>query len=396
MLKKIIIISALSFIVNADVISFYKSSLNTLQYDKTYSLYENSNKISQSGITYGRYTNFNVDASYSRNNAKLLNRGFNTTNLSLNNTLDLFGKNSYRIKLLSLDLQAKKMSLDIQKEQLFISLTNMIYLYNRTFKYLSLYKKLFDEQAEIYKKLKLLEQSGGISNLDILRFENTLTSFKIKIIAQESELTKMKQQLNLYAPNEQIPSLSTAKLLYAENDFLTQNPLCKLNTIGADKHRSEAQGLNDSYIPVINAGLVYQKLDDPTSYGDNYSFNISIHISFNASIFKEAESLKVEALSLESQNIKYKMQRENQYITRYQNYINATKQLKVLEESLSDYKKSEKGIKAAYMKQHIDFNIYLQVLIQSLHIKKQIIDMKYQRNLEATILNNISSGVVYE
>lgn len=90
------------------------------------------------------------------------------------------------------------------------------------------------------------------------------------------------------------------------------------------------------------------------------------------------------------------MQRKNEYVTRYQDYINAVQQLKVLNENLDDYEQSEKTIKTAYLRQYIDFNTYVQVIVHTLHIKEQIIDMTSKKELEATILNGIASGVIYE
>jgi len=63
---------------------------------------------------------------------------------------------------------------------------------------------------------------------------------------------------------------------------------------------------------------------------------------------------------------------------------------------LHDYEQSEKTIKTAYLRQYIDFNTYTQVVLQTLHVKEQIIELKSKKELEATILNNIASGVIYE
>ena len=149
-------------------------------------------------------------------------------------------------------------------------------------------------------------------------------------------------------------------------------------------------------MPTVTTGVAYQQLDDPTSYGNNYSFNIGLHIPLNQGNKKEAEALKVAALSTQSRSIEIKVQRENEYISRHQAYLNATKELAVLQHSLVAYQKSEKSIKEAYLKQYVDFNTYLQVLTEILGVKEQIITLKYQRDLEATIINAIGSGKIYE
>jgi len=396
MTKKIILLFILSITLNADIIDFYKKTVNTLQYNKRYALSTEANKLSQSGIIYNKYANFSFNADYSKTKAQTLPNTFDTTNITFNDTIDLFGKNSYKIDALALDLQSKKSMLNIQKEQLFISLVNMITLYNKTLQQLSLYKTFLSGQEEIYKKLQKLQQKGAITSMDLLRFKNQLTSLEIKTMNQKNEILKMKKQLHLYAPNQQIPTLQESKILYSKEDFLCKNPKLTRNTLDAQKSLTQAKGLENSYLPEITAGVAYQKLGDPTSYGNNHSFIIGVQIPFNIGNFKEAQALKVKALYLKSKNIQYKIQRQNEYTTRYQDYKNATQQLKVLHANLHDYEQSEKTIKTAYLRQFVDFNTYIQVLVQTLHVKEQIIAIKSKKVLEATILNNIASGVLYE
>lgn len=396
MIKLLIAVFLFSLVLNADVMSYYKNVLETLQYDKTYSLYKNANDVSKESVNYTRYTNFALDASYTNTKAKTLNSSFNTTDVAINDTLDLFGKGSYRVKELSLDLKEKKSLLNLQKEQLFITLVDMLGQYHKVNEQLALHTTLLKEQENIYNKLQVLQQSGAIKSIDLLRFKDTLTALKTKMISEESELNKMQKQLKLYAPNEDIPTLKEIKLLYSKEDFLTYNPSLTINDIKAQRLHTQAESSQNSYLPDVIAGVAYQQLGDPTSYGDNYSFNIGLHIPLNGGDFKQAEAFKAEALTQKSKTIQYKINRENEYTKLYEDYINAQKQLAVLQESLDDYNKSEKTIKIAFLRQYVDYNTYLQVLTQTLNLKEQIIAMKYQESSRATILNMISSGKVYE
>ncbi len=397
MIKKIILILIITIIsLDADIIDFYKKTVNTLQYDKEYILNKKANQLNQSGVKYGKYANFSFNVDYSKTKAKSLTNAFDTTNVTFNDTLDLFGKNSYKIDALRLDLKSQKFLLDIQKEQLFVSLVNMIALYNKTLEQYSLYKSVLNEQKNIYYKLEKLQQKGAISSMDLLRFKNQLTSFEMRLITQKNEILKMKKQLNLYAPNQEIPKLKNSKLLFSEEEFINRDPKLKLNKIDAEKSLVLSKGLEHSYLPDLTIGANYQQLGDPTSFGDNYSFSAGLKIILNPDNFKEAEALKVKALRLKSQNIDYVIQRKNEYIRRYQDYKSAIEQLKVLDKNLKDYKKIEKTIKTAYLRQYVDFNTYMQVLLQTLHIKEQIIELKYKKELEVTILNNIASGIIYE
>lgn len=399
MLKKIVTLSLFAFTLQADMNSFYKDAVQTLQYEKSYKLYAQANKTSQSGVTYSKYANFSVDASYSNTHTKHLpisSGNFNTSDISLSDSIDLFGKNNFKIESLRLDRKATKAQLNEKKEKLFIALANLVTLYNKTSQELQLHKKFLNEQEEIYKKLTLLGQNGDITKLDVLRFKNTLTTLKTKIVSQKQELLKMKKQLSLYAPEQAIPLLDTLKVLLSKEAFMSHNPQATLNSLNAQIIATEAKGMNNTYLPTVDVDVAYQKLDDPTSYGDNYSVGLRLHVPLNSGDFKEAEALKVQALSKNSQTISYKIQRENEYIGHLQAYQNAFMQLAILQKALPDYEESEKSIKDAYLKQYVDFNTYLQVLKQVLEVKKQMITMQESKNLEATIINTLASGSIYE
>jgi len=399
MLKKILTLSLFTFTLHANMTSFYKDALHTLEYDKSHTLYEKSNKISQSAITYSKYINFSIDTTLTNTHVKFLPTdagSFNTTDISLHDSIDIFGKNNYKIESLLLDRKSTKVQLDERKEQLFIALVNLVTLYNRTLEELQLHQSFLLQQKTIYKKLKLLGENGDITKLDLLRFKNTLTTLDIQIVSMKQMLKKIKQQLNLYAPNEKIPTLDAKKLLFSKEDFIAHNPQATLNSIEAQKKATQAKGLAKSYLPTLDINIAYQKLDDPTAYGDNYSMGVALHLPLNGGDFKEAEALKVSALSLKTQNITYKIQRENEYIGYKQSYQDAVQQLTILEKALSDYEESEVTIKTAYLKQYVDFNTYLQVLKQVLDVKKQIITMKAKKAKMATIINGVASGIIYE
>jgi len=386
----------LSVVVHADILNFYKKTLKTLQYNKTYSLYRESNIGLQESINARRYANLSLDINYAKSRATTLLNPFNTTDISLNDTVDLFGKGSYKVEELALELKVKKGHLDIQKEQLFITLVEMIRLYHQTKEQLSLRKNLLNQQQNIYDKLQKLHKIGAVSQIDLLQFKNNLIWLKREVITKESSLKKMEKELHLYASDQNIPSLNSQKLLYSKDRFISHNPQAKINEISAKQRIVQANSAKHLFLPDVVVGVAYQQLDDPTSYGDNYSFKVGIHMPLNLGDFKQSEALRVNALSLKAKAIEYKLQREREYIKRYYAYQDATKQLKVLYGSLDDYEKSEETMRRAFLKQYVDFNRYLQVLRETLNIKEQIIQLKYQKNAQAIIINMISSGAVYE
>ncbi len=396
MLKKIAIVSLLSLVAHADILDYFQEANHNLQYDKTYSLYKQSNQLSQSAIKSTQYANFNAEVGYARTNAHLLNHGFNSTNFVLSDTMDVFGKNSYKIETLQLDLQSQKASMALQKEQLFISLVTMIAIYHRTLEQENLYQTLFNEQEKMYRKLQILEKNGDITKLDVSRFNNTLTTLQSKIVTLENQATKMQKQLKLYVPNQSIPQLQEHEILYKKHRFLEHNPRQNINEFNAQKQNIQAQALKKSYLPTVTTSLAYQQLDDPTSYGNNYAFSVAVNIPLNQGDKKEAEALKVKALTQQSRAIEYKIQREDEYLQHYQAYSNAQKQLDVLNNSLESYKESQKIVKSAYLQRYVDFNTYIQVVRELLGTKEQIIHFSYQRDLEATIINAIGLGKIYE
>lgn len=229
--KKIILLFLLSSSAFADMTSFFQAAVKNLKYNKSYTLYKQSNKTSQMAVTYSKYTNFSADAAYSKTYAKLLSSApgnFDTTEISLHDTVDLFGKNNYRIQTLRLDTKAKKSELDLKKEQLFITLVDMVALYNQTKAQLAMREELYAKQRAIYKKLEALKQNGNITEVEVLRFKNTLTTLQTSIVAMRQEIAGMRSQLQLYAPHEAIPQLSETRILYTKEAFVHHNPEAKI------------------------------------------------------------------------------------------------------------------------------------------------------------------------
>jgi len=206
----------------------------------------------------------------------------------------------------------------------------------------------------------------------------------------------MKKQLHVFAPAKTIPDLVQNKIMFTEKDFLAHNPSAKINMYDTKKLLATSKGLYDTYLPTVELSVDYQKLNDPTSYGDNHTFSATIHIPLNGGNFKEAEALKVAALSKKTEGTEYKIQRKNEYIGYFQAYQSAKKELDVLQKAYKDYENSEKIITRAYLKQYVDFNTYLQVLQQALGVKMAMINMQIQKKVHAEIINGIASGNIYE
>jgi len=395
-MKKIFLLFFFFVMAQADIIHFYHKSLRTLQYNKNYSLYTQANSLKEKSVTSSRYANFSLDAVYTNTHTDTLPNAFSTTDVALSDTFDLFAKQSYKIEALAYDLKAKKTMIKIKKEQLFISLVNMIAYYQESQEKLRLEESFFTIEQKSYTSLQKLLANGSIKAIDVLRFKNTLTTLQTKIISEKNNIKKMREQLKLYAPHEHIPHLGKVMLHASQKAFLKLNPYKTLNHIEAQKLRTQAQGFEKSYLPEVSVGMAYQQLGDPTGYGDNYAFSATVHMPINMGDFKQSEALKVQALSKQINTIEYDIQRKKEFMTHRYAYLNASKQLNALHSALKDYERSQTSTKKAFMQGYVDFNTYLQVMTKTLHLKEHIITLSYQKRKEATILNDISSGIIYE
>jgi len=398
MFKIMFLLSITTIILNADdnVMLFYKKALETLQFDKIYSLYKESSEISRDSVIYDKYLNFSLETSYSKTKTDDIPNPFYTTDFSISDKIDIFGKSSYAINEIALELKTKKNILNIEKEYVFMMLVDMIAQYQKSKQKLILHKSLLKKQLYIYKKLKKLQLVGSISKIDLLRFKNALTILKTKTINENINVDTMKKQLEVYAPNQNIPYLSSQELSCTEESFLSQNQHIKLNDIRYKKLIVKSKALLYEYMPSLSLEASYENIGDPTSYGNSYSLHAHLHIPLNISNYKQSEAQRVDALSIKSKSTEYKLKRQNEYIKRVNEYTNAKKQYKVLNENLNDYIESEEITKKAFLKQYINFTTYFQVLTQSLHIKERIIELKYQEIAQAIILNSISTGEIYD
>jgi len=396
MLKQWILFLYLSLSLHADVLEYYKEVLKTLQYDHSYTLAMQANRLAKKGVNSRRFVNFSLDTSLQSTKAEQLHSTFTTTDIMLEDSLDLFGKESFTIQSLSLNLEEKKSQLNMQKEQLWITLLRMLRQYYTLKEQYALHKELVTQEEKLYQKLQKLQDNGMMSAMDVLRFKNTLNDLQSKIILEESHIATMQKQLKLYAPNTPIPHFIHLKLHASKKAFMHNDPAEKINDIRTQKLYLASQKLEKSYLPDVKAALAYQSLNDPTSYGDNYSFQIGLHMPLNSANTQEAEALKVEALQQQSQTREYKIEREKRYIQFYDAYVNAKKQFALLQKNLADYTKSEKTIHKAFLKQYVDFTTYLQVLRESLHVKEDLIRVKYQKESLVLLLNMIASGSIYE
>jgi len=385
MLKIILLLTLIISFLQADILDFYLATVQTLAYDKQYKLYKHSARLSQKSILQNKYFNLSLDSSFST---------ANDFTVSLNDNIDIFNKESYLIDDIFLDIRKHKLLLYTKQEKLFKTIVSMVSLYNKTKQFIIYERKFYAEQNFIYKKLLILKKHKAISNLILFRFKDKLTSLQIKIIKKKNQLLAMKKILNIYAPNQAIPTLN-GKIKYSKKQFISKNPKLKIAIIQADKYLIQRDALNASFLPKLSASISYNKLEDPTSYNNNYQFNVTLHIPLAYGNIKKSEAFKIDALSKRSGTIELKIKREEEYLSLIQNYKSAKEQLEILKLGVVNYQLNKQVIKNSFFKNFITFDSYIQSLNQILAIQEQIIDLTHQMTKNATIINYISSGAIY-
>gem|GEM_PF-938327 len=381
---------------NNSVISFYKSALKTLSYEDTYALQIQSEKLTIEAKKMRRFINLNGGVLYGYTKAKLLSDHFNNTDIGLSDTIDIFGKSADDIRLIQLQMKANKFLLQIKKEQLFLSLTEMIIAYRMSEEKWEINRKLYQEQNQFLGKMRIAEKEGTIPAIELSRFENNLVLLHTEMNQEKQIIDTMKGQLLLYGKGHAIPHLRMNALQSNLQNFLSHSPQMKLNDNQATQSIESINKLKHSWIPDAVIGANQQYNDDPTATGNNYTLSAGLTMSFDGGMSHDIESQKVNALRIQSQNKELELQRTTQYLTWKNMYTASKKSFYALKKTLANTRATMKNIKTAYIKHYIDFNSYLQTIQEDLATRNAEISEKYNMIKSTIILNTLSQGTIYE
>lgn len=385
---------AVSLYANDSLIKFYHTALTNLQYDKKYVSLQKGEESSKKALSWQRFGNFSMDLGHTKTKAAKLTNSFDTTDLSFNDTLDIFGKESYQYDAISLQYKEQKTLLKKQKEELFISLVSMISAYQQTKQIHKLHSDLFMQQKEMFERLSALKES--VSTMDLLRFQNSLTLFESQLIDEEHQIKMMADQLQNYVPQTLVPELKEEQAAYNLASYLDADTDIKLNHIASRRLENEAKGLKSSFLPTLNAAATYQNINDPTANGDNYAFTLALNIPLDASVSYQNEVLRSQSLRLHDDVATLQIKRKNEFVQRVNSINNDTQQLSLLQKNLKDYQQSDSVIQKAFLKHYVDFNTYIQTHSQALSVQEQIIKLTQEKQRETAILNGICTGDIYE
>ncbi|HHH72510.1 MAG TPA: hypothetical protein ENL04_01625, partial [Sulfuricurvum sp.] len=215
----------ISLSLNADdMLTFYQTALRTQQIDRQYQLELTRGKQQVSGADTDRFSALSFDLRYTRTKADTLKNGFNVTDLSVDDTLDLFGKQRDAVTALKLQSEGNLEQIQIQKRTLYGALTDMITLYRKNEMLLELHTHFFDAQSKVYASLQKGVALGSFARMDAQRFSNALALLQNQIMKERQTLQTMQTQLALYAPGSNIPDPDSNATDFNKTAFMTFDP----------------------------------------------------------------------------------------------------------------------------------------------------------------------------
>lgn len=378
------------------LVTFYRAALDTLGTGKIVALESRRGDLAVSGAETDRFSALSLDVLYTHTNAKLLKDPFQTTDIVFSDTIDLFGKQHDSIEALRLESQGNLRLLDMQKQQLFTALTDLVVSYRKGEALYRLHEHFYQQQSTVLEHLRAGVNSGSFPRMDADRFADALSVLEVQIIKEKKSVETMKTQLALYAPGQLIPTPEEQNLSADEQRFISQSPQLRYTAVHAKALAAQASGTSKQWRPDLVAGAAYQFNDDPTANGDNYSFNAGIHLGFGGGIGKNAEAARVAALQANLETTRQRVEVQQQYLALRSDYESADHVLGILENAVRSAEKNAETMQNAYLKHYVDFNTYLQTMQQLLSLKEQQIDARYQTIRNAHLINTLSRGEIYE
>lgn len=398
MIKRFILCSIIpaALLASSSIVEYVKTAQKRLALEDQIQMINKEKNLKVLAQKIQNFANFSADIQYTQTKDQFLPNHFRTIDFSLSDNIDIFNKNSLIIEKLYLEAEKSKYLIWQKKEQLFLSLVEMIATYHRLNKLLTLHHQFYNEQKEILAKLTEACKAGAIPKIECERFANALALFHGSIVQEEELVKNLRQRLNLYVPNQPIPKFDKEPIGADISNFIKQNPLLKYKNIESQITNKEAEFIKKGWLPDAVIGTMYQQNNDPTANGNNYSFFAGLHINFDGGFEKQAEALKVESLRSKSDTISLKIKERERYLNYLGKIKAAERKEKILKQALHRALLTMQRIKIAYLKHYIDFNSYLQTLQSLLSIQEEEIDALITKQKNIVILNTLSRGKIYE
>ena len=398
-MKFLFLIGWFSVVLWADsdsLIDYVKAAQREMQMGRQEHGIEERERLGISSIKIQRLAHFSGDYIFTDTHADLLKSPFHTTDISLTDTIDLFNKSSVKIEALRLAKGKEQALLNLRKEQLFLTIVDMIGAYQETDEFLTLHLNLYHEQKKVLKQIESASLIGAIPKIEAERFANALDLFRAKIAQEKTLLRTMHNRLRLYVPNRKIPILTDEKLKVDIDRFLALRPDIEAKECESRLAMNEAKAIQKNWLPDTVMGMAYQQNNDPTANGDNYSIFAGLHFEINAGHRRASEAMKVQALQINSEIIGLRIGAKAQFL-KYMGMIKSSEEkMEILKAAEARAESTFERMKTAYFKHYTDFNSYLQTMQSFLRIHEERIKASLAKRKYITILNLLGSGIVYD
>lgn len=378
------------------LLAYYQQALEHTGLSTQYLQQSRSATAQVDGATYNRYSTFSLGAQYSRTKAKTLSSGFNISNVAIDDTIDLFGKNKNSVTALKAQNSATLAQINATKQQLFQGVVDLVVGFEKNSKLLALHQAFYDKQQQILQELKKGVKLGSFARLDANRFENALVLLRNQIMTEEQQIKQAQSQLDLMVPGGSIPTLKMQTFLYSEAMFLAHDPRYKAETSFIEAQAQTAEVIAKQWRPELTLGASFERNDDPTGYGDNYAVRAGMRFVLGSGLASEKEAANRQVLALKSKQQQLQIALKQQYAQLRIALETAATQLAAIESSQALAKQSAQSAKAAYLKHYIDFNTYLQTMQQLLMLQETRLSLYYSIVRNGTLLQHYCEGKIYE
>jgi outer membrane protein TolC len=370
--------------------NFYTKVVKNLRIDAQQKLGNDAATLLLLAHRLHRFADLHLNASYTRTKAKLLPNDFQTTDIALTDTIDLFNKNFAAAQKLRLEIQANKLLSSAQKQMLFISLAQMAAQYAATDSLLQLQNKLLNTQERLAKKIAAAVKQGAMPRISLERFLNMLALMKVQIADMKSTQKLMQERFFLLSDTRQIPRLNAANPHTTLSEFLHNNPQLQLLTNAVSRSTLHTTSLQKAWLPKLQLSLLRQYNNDPTANGDNYGFCAGVQFHFDTANSDALQAAKLQTLRLREKHITLLIQEKIRFLKLMQTYRQTTHTIKLLRPSMQRAQKIATAMQTAYLKHFTGYTAYTQSLQDLLRIQKDFYTALYQNFSTAAILNHLS------
>lgn len=397
MFRGIPLLFLLCAVVAADpLLPFYREALATVGTAERVALEVRKGDLAVSGAERDRFSALSLDLNYGHTDTTLLKQPYQTTDILFSDTIDLFGRQRDAVEALRLASKGRIQQLNIQKQQLYTALADLVVSYRKAEALYRLHDGFYHRQSVVLEHLRSGVASGSVPSMDAGRFASALVMLEVQTVRERNSVDTMKTQLALYAPGVPVPAPAEQNLSVTEAAFMARSPQLHSAALQAKALAAMAEGTAKQWRPDVVAGAAYQFNNDPTANGDNYTFSAGVRMAFGGGIGDRAEAARVGALQADLDTTRQRVEVQQRFLSLRADYDTAVQVLTLLQTTVRSAEQQADTMQNAYLKHFVDFNTYLQTMQQLLSLKAQQIEARYRGIRSALLLNAFGKGAIYD